>query len=132
MFPQPRGWTPFDDRRTGCTLAHDPQTIPTKEESMYARVVRWEGAEAESMERAASEIRTQAEDRDGPPEGVPAKGLLILNDAESGRSLAISLFETEDDYREGDETLNAMSPPDEGFGKRVSVEKYEVAVQLEA
>lgn len=99
---------------------------------MYARVVRWEGADAESLERAASEIRSQAEAREGPPEGVPAKGLLILNDSESGRSIAISLFETEDDYREGDETLNAMSPPGEGFGKRVAVEKYEVAVQLEA
>ncbi len=99
---------------------------------MYARVVRWEGANAESLERAAGEIRTRAETEGGPPEGVPAKGLLILNDGESGRSIAISLFETEDDYREGDETLNAMSPPDEGFGKRVAVEKYEVAVQLEA
>jgi len=97
---------------------------------MYARIVRWEGAEAGAMEQAASEIRTQAEG--GPPEGVPAKGLLILNDGENGRSLAISFFETEDDYREGDETLNSMSPPGEGFGKRVSVEKYEVAVQLEA
>lgn len=99
---------------------------------MYARVVRWEDADAESMERAASEIRAQAESQGGPPEGVPAKGLLILNDGENGRSLAISLFETEDDYREGDATLNSMSPPDEGFGNRVSVEKYEVAVQLEA
>jgi hypothetical protein len=99
---------------------------------MYARVVRWEGADAEGLERASSEIRSRAESQGGPPEGVPAKGLLILNDGESGRSLAISLFETEDDYREGDETLNSMSPPDEGFGKRVSVEKYEVAVQLEA
>jgi hypothetical protein len=99
---------------------------------MYARVVRWEGADAESLARTAKEIRTQAESQGGPPEGVPAKGLLILNDGENGRSLAISLFETEDDYREGDETLNSMSPPDEGFGKRVSVEKYEVAVQLEA
>lgn len=99
---------------------------------MYARVVRWEGAEAEAMERAASEIRTQAESGEGPPEGVPAKGLLILNDAAGGRSLGITLFATEDDYREGDETLNSMSPPGEGFGRRVSVEKYEVAVQLEA
>ncbi len=99
---------------------------------MYARVVRWEDADADAMKQAANEIRTQAESQGGPPEGVPAKGLLILNDGENGRSLAISLFETEDDYREGDETLNSMSPPSEGFGKRVSVEKYEVAVQLEA
>ncbi len=99
---------------------------------MYARVVRWEGSDAETLERTAGEIRSQAESREGPPEGVPAKGLLILNDGENGRSLAISLFETEDDYREGDATLNSMSPPGDGMGKRVAVEKYEVAVQLEA
>jgi len=99
---------------------------------MYARIVRFEGADAESMERSVSEIRAEAESRGGPPEGVPAKGLLILNDGESGRSLGISFFETEEDYREGDETLNSMSPPGEGMGRRVSVEKYEVAVQLEA
>jgi len=99
---------------------------------MYARVVRFEGADAESMERSVSEIRAEAESRGGPPEGVPAKGLLILNDGGSGRSLGISFFETEEDYREGDETLNSMSPPGQGMGERVSVEKYEVAVQLEA
>jgi hypothetical protein len=99
---------------------------------MYARVVRWEDADAEAMERTASEIRARAESQGGPPEGVPAKGLLILNDGEGGRSLSISFFETEDDYREGDETLNSMNPPGEGFGKRVAVEKYVVAVQVEA
>ncbi|HET9162165.1 MAG TPA: hypothetical protein VFN89_01805 [Solirubrobacterales bacterium] len=99
---------------------------------MYARIVRWEGADAETQERTASEIRNQAESQGGPPEGVPAKGLLILNDGENGRSLAISFFETEDDYREGDATLNSMSPPGDGMGRRVAVEKYEVAVQLEA
>ncbi|HEX8959428.1 MAG TPA: hypothetical protein VF770_06360 [Solirubrobacterales bacterium] len=97
---------------------------------MYARVARWEGADAEELERTAAEIRKDAES--GPPEGVPAKELLLLNDGESGRSLAIVLFETEDDYRRGDETLNAMSPPGEGMGRRVSVEKYEVAVRIEA
>jgi hypothetical protein len=97
---------------------------------VYARVARWEGADAEALERTAAAIREDAEA--GPPEGVPAKELLLLNDGESGRSLAIVLFETEDDYRRGDETLNAMSPPGEGMGRRVSVEKYEVAVQLEA
>lgn len=99
---------------------------------MYARVVRWEGSDASTLEQTASEIRSQAEAQEGPPEGIPAKGLLILNDGENGRSLAISLFETEEDYRQGDETLNSMSPPGGGMGRRVAVEKYEVAVQLEA
>jgi hypothetical protein len=97
---------------------------------MYARVARWEGADAETLERTAAEIRKDAES--GPPEGVPAKGLLLLNDVDSGRSMAIALFETEDDYRQGDETLNSMSPPADGMGRRVSVEKYEVGAQIEA
>lgn len=97
---------------------------------MYARVARWEGADAEALERTAAEIRANAES--GPPEGLPAKGLLLLTDAEGGRAMAISLFETEDDYRQGDETLNSMSPPGDGMGRRIGVEKYEVAVQLEA
>jgi hypothetical protein len=99
---------------------------------MYARVVRWEGSTAEALEQTASEIRARAESQGGPPEGVPSKGLLILNDGENGRRLAISFFETEEDYREGDETLNSMSPPGDEPGERVAVEKYEVAVKLEA
>jgi hypothetical protein len=96
---------------------------------MYARVARWEGADAETLEQTASQIRSDADS--GPPEGVPAKHFLLLNDKEGGRSLAITLFETEEDYNQGDQTLNEMSPPGEGMGRRVSVEKYEVAVQLD-
>jgi hypothetical protein len=96
---------------------------------MYARVVRWEGGDAEAMKRSAAEIRERS--ADGPPEGVPSKGLVILNDPENGRAMAIGLFETEEDYRQGDETLNAMDPPGDGMGKRVAVEKYEVAVDIE-
>lgn len=97
---------------------------------MYARVARWENASAEALEAAAAGIRENAES--GPPEGLPAKKMFLLQDKESGRSMAITLFETEDDYRQGDETLNSMSPPGEGMGQRVGVEKYEVAVELEA
>ena len=44
--------------------------------------------------------------------------------------MAISLFETEEDLRRGDETLNAMSPPGDGMGRRTSVEIYEVATDV--
>jgi hypothetical protein len=96
---------------------------------MYARVVRFEGASAEGLEQAASGIREET--GSGPPEGVPAKGFMLLQDAGNGRALGITLFETEDDYSQGDETLNSMSPPGEGMGHRVSVEKYEVTAQLQ-
>lgn len=99
---------------------------------MLARVVRWEGADADAMRASAAEIRDRAESGGGPPEGVPAKGLIVLQDPEGGKAMAISLFETEEDYREGDETLNSMSPPGEGMGQRVGVDRYEVAVRVDA
>lgn len=99
---------------------------------MFARVARWEGAEPETLEQSAGEIRKQAEAEGGPPPGLPAKGFLLLHDSDAGKAVAITLFESEEDYRRGDETLNAMSPPGGGMGQRVSVEKFEVAVQLEA
>jgi hypothetical protein len=97
---------------------------------MYARVAKWEGGDGDAMRASAEEINSRS--ASGPPEGVPAKGLLLLIDPDNGRGLTISLFETEDDYRKGDETLNSMSPPNDGMGKRGPVEKYEVAVDLRA
>jgi hypothetical protein len=80
------------------------------------------------MRSSADEINAQA--ASGPPEGVPAKAFLMLIDPDGGKTLAISLFETEDDLRAGDAVLNEMSPPDDGFGQRASVERYEVAVDV--
>lgn len=99
---------------------------------MFARVVRWEGADPEALKESASQIRSDVESGGGPPEGVPAKGLIVLQDVDGGRAMAITLFETEDDYREGDATLESMSPPGEGMGQRVGVDRYEVVVQAEA
>ena len=98
---------------------------------MYARVARWEGADAKSLEESAAEIRARSE-AGGPPPGVPAKQFLLLHDTAAGTAVAITLFETEDDYRQGDETLNTMSPPKDGMGDRVSVEKFEIAVRVDA
>jgi hypothetical protein len=61
------------------------------------------------MRRTAAEINSDASA--GPPEGVPAKGFLMLIDPEKGQSLAVALFETEEDLRAGDEVLNSMNPP---------------------
>ena len=49
------------------------------------------------------------------------------------QGLAISVFENEEDMRQGDATLNSMDPPtQDGMGKRTSVEMYEVPIKLEA
>ncbi|MGE5336071.1 MAG: hypothetical protein ACM3JL_01445 [Nitrososphaerota archaeon] len=97
---------------------------------MYARVVHWEGGEAEAMKLSAAGIAADADS--GPPEGVPAKRFLLLHDLEGGRAIGIAFFETEDDYRQGDATLSGMNPPGDGMGRRVGVDKYEVAVEFEA
>ena len=96
---------------------------------MYARIARWDGAEGDALRRSAEVMRSRA--GSGPPEGVPAKGFTLLIDPARGTSLAIALFETEEDMRKGDETLNAMSPDTgDDMGTRTSVEMYEVAVDL--
>ena len=80
------------------------------------------------MRRTAERINDQA--ASGPPEGVPSTGFLLLIDPDNGRGLAVGLFETEEDLRKGDETLNSMTPPDQGLGHRVSVDMYEVAIDV--
>jgi hypothetical protein len=47
----------------------------------------------------------------------------MLHRADEGKVIAISLFETEEDLKQGDATLNAMDPPVPGaIGQRGSVE----------
>jgi hypothetical protein len=95
---------------------------------MYARVARWEGADADALRRSAEDMNARA--ASGPPPGVPATGFTMLIDPQSGTSLAIALFETEEDLRKGDEALNAMTPDNDDTGRRVSVEQYEVGVEV--
>jgi hypothetical protein len=95
---------------------------------MYARVAKWEGGEAAALRQSVEQINTEA--ASGPPEGVPAKGFLMLIDPDSGRSMAIALFETEEELRQGDATLNTMSPGSADVGRRVSVETYEVGAEM--
>ena len=53
----------------------------------------------------------------------------MLHDPDAEKSLVILFFETEEDYRRGDETLNAM-PGGDTPGRRTSVAKYDVAIRL--
>jgi hypothetical protein len=52
--------------------------------------------------------------------------MLMLVNRESGKGVGVTLFETEDAMRRGDEALNAMNPG--GTERRMSVEFYEVPV----
>jgi hypothetical protein len=89
-----------------------------------ARVVSFDGVSSERM------AEMQREMKDGErPDNVPAKEIVVLHDPESEKSLVILFFETDDDYRRGDETLNAM-PAGDTPGQRTSVAKYQVAFRM--
>jgi hypothetical protein len=63
------------------------------------------------------------------PDNVPAKEIVVLHDPEAEKSLVVVFFETEDDYKRGDEALSAM-PAGDTPGKRTSVTKYQVAFRM--
>ena len=89
-----------------------------------ARVVSFDGVDADRM----AEMRSEMEDG-GRPDDVPATEIVVLHDAEAEQSLVILFFENEDDYRRGDEALNAM-PAGDTPGRRTSVTRYEVAFRM--
>ncbi|MBV9309321.1 MAG: hypothetical protein JOZ73_00725 [Solirubrobacterales bacterium] len=82
----------------------------------------WEGLDEGAIQRFAEMINAA----DGPPEGVPSSGIMVLADAQKGRSLVIGLFDTEEDLRKGDEALRAMDRPPGASGEVTSVEFFEV------
>jgi hypothetical protein len=89
-----------------------------------ARVVTFDGVSSERMAKMQSEM--QGSQR---PENVPAKEMLVLHDPENAKSLVVLFFETEEDYRRGDEVLSAM-PAGETPGQRTSVARYQVAFRM--
>ncbi len=91
----------------------------------FARVVTFDGVSKERMDEMKREMEG---DR---PDNVPATEILVLHDAEAERSVAILFFDSEDDYRSGDEALNAM-PAADTPGKRTSVTKYDVVTRMTA
>jgi hypothetical protein len=91
-----------------------------------ARVVTFEGVDTDRIDQLRKDM---AEGE--PPEGLPAKEGIVLHDAENGKAMAILFFDNEDDYQQGDATLNAM-PAADTPGRRTSVTKYEVAIRMTA
>ena len=91
---------------------------------MFARVATFQSDPAD-VDDAIAMVRSEV-DAETPPELEGAKMLMLVN-RESGRGFGITLFETEEAMRRGDEALNAMSPG--GTERRVSVEFYEIPVQ---
>ncbi len=89
-----------------------------------ARVVSFEGVSRERIEQIKREIEEGER-----PEDVPATEILMLHEPDAERSLVVIFFDSEDDYRRGDEALSAL-PAGDTPGRRTSVTKYEVAGRM--
>lgn len=89
-----------------------------------ARVVAFDGVTKARVE----EMQRQIEEGERP-EGLPATELVMLHDPDAEKALVVLFFDSEDDYRKGDEVLSAM-PADETPGQRTSVTRCDVAVRM--
>jgi hypothetical protein len=89
-----------------------------------ARVVTFEGVDKARMDEMDRAMQGQEQ-----PEGLNATEFIVLHDPEAEKSLVILLFDNEDDYKQGDEILNAM-PAGDTPGRRSSVAKYDVAMRM--
>jgi hypothetical protein len=92
---------------------------------MYARVATFESDPA-NVDDAIAMVRAEVESGDTPA-GLEGAKMLMLVNRENGTGLGITLFESAEAMRRGDEALNAMNPG--SSERRTSVEFYEVPVQ---
>ena len=92
---------------------------------MYARVATFESDSAK-IDDAIELVRAEVESGNTPP-GLEGAKMLMLVDRKTGKGLGVTLFESEEAMRRGDEALNAMNPG--ASERRTAVEFYEVPVQ---
>ena len=89
-----------------------------------ARVVSFDGVTQDRIREMESEMQGSE-----PPEGLPAKEIIVLHDADADKSVVIVFFEREEDYQRGDEILSAM-PAGDTPGQRTAVARYDVAIRM--
>ena len=90
---------------------------------MYARVATFE-SDPSKVDDAIGMVRDEVQGE--TPAGLEGAKMLMLVNRETGKGLGVTLFESEEAMRRGDEALNAMNPG--SGGQRTGVEFYEVPV----
>ena len=90
---------------------------------MWARVARFEGDPGD-IDARIQRLRAALDSGDLPVDLGVAKFLMLV-DRESGGMLGVTLFESEEALRKGDEAMNAGPG---NAGSRASVEFYEVPI----
>jgi len=91
---------------------------------MYARVATFQSDPAD-IDRAIAMVRDEVAGQ--TPAGLEGAKMLMLVNRETGKGVGVTLFESEEAMRRGDEALNAMNPG--ASERRTSVEFFEVPVQ---
>jgi hypothetical protein len=92
---------------------------------VYARLATFTSDPAH-VDDAIAMVRSEVESGSTPP-GLEGAKMLMLVDRANGKGVGVTLFESEEAMRRGDEALNAMNPG--STERRTSVEFYEVPVQ---
>lgn len=91
---------------------------------MYARVATFQ-ADPAQIDGSIEHVRGEVESGEAPP-GLEGVRMMMLVDRETGKGYGITLFESEEAMRRGDEALNAQSPG--SSARRSAVEFFEVPV----
>jgi hypothetical protein len=102
---------------------------------VFARIARFQGGSGTDIEAETKDMRKDIEAFRRGEEGTympelsrVVSRLEILADRQKGTVAAIVYCETEAQLREADRILDSMSPRNADWGKRVSVDTYEVVL----
>jgi hypothetical protein len=93
--------------------------------TVYARLATFE-SDPSAVDDAINTVRQHVESGSTPP-GLEGAKMLMLVNRHTGKGIGVTLFESEDAMRRGDEALNAMNPG--SSERRTSVDFYEVPVE---
>jgi len=91
---------------------------------MYARVATFD-SDPSKVDDAIRMVREEV--AGDTPEGLEGARMLMLVNRETGKGVGVTLFDSEEAMRRGDEALNNMTPG--ASERRTSVEFFEVPVE---
>jgi hypothetical protein len=91
---------------------------------MYARVATFD-SDPSAVDDAIRMVREEV--AGDTPEGLEGAKMLMLVNRETGKGVGVTLFDSEEAMRRGDEALNSMTPG--ASERRTSVEFFEVPVE---
>jgi hypothetical protein len=92
---------------------------------VYARLATFQ-SDPGSVDQAIEFVRNEVQGE--TPSGLEGAKMLMLINRETGKGIGVTLFDSEDAMRRGDEALNAMNPTGSGE-QRTAVEFFEVPVE---